>query len=100
MLCLRQSFNIPLVMFNSNSYLSALVVGKIESLQVDEVAKSSLLDEADQVAAQVRLLQVFHLEHRISIDRFLKDLDHLDKKVLLHELQVVLADVQLKVGFS
>ena len=69
MLCLRQSFNIPLVMFNSNSYLSALVVGQIESLQVDEVAKSSLLDEADQVAAQVRLLQVFHLEHRISIDR-------------------------------
>ena len=87
-------------MFNFNSNLSALVVGKIESLQVDEVAESSLLDEADQVAAQVRLLQVFHLEHRISIDRFLKDLDHLDKEVLLHELQVVLADVQLKVGFS
>ena len=66
--------------------LSALVVGQIESLQVGEVAKSSLLDEADQVAAQVRLLQVFHLEHRISIDRLLKDPGHLDKKVLLHEL--------------
>ena len=86
MLCQRQSFKIPVVMFNSNSYLSALVVGKIESLQVDEVAESSLLDEADQVAAQVRLLQVFHLEHRISIDRLLKYLDHLDKEVLLHEL--------------
>ena len=73
-------------MFNSYSYLSALVVGKIESLQVDEVAESSLLDEADQVAAQVRLLQVFHLELRISIDRLLKDRGHLDKKVLLHEL--------------
>ena len=86
MLCLRQSFKIPLVMFNSNSNLSALVVGKIESLQVDKVAESSLLDETDQVAAQIRLLQVFHLEHRISIDRLLKDPDHLDKKVLLHEL--------------
>ena len=86
MLCQRQSFKIPVVMFNSNSYLSALVVGKIESLQVEEVAKSSLLDEADQVAAQVRLLQVFHLEHRISIVRLLKDLGHLDKEVLLHEL--------------
>ena len=87
-------------MFNSDSNLSALVVGKIESLQVDEVAESSLLDEADQVAAQVRLLQVFHLEHKISIDRLMKYLDHLDKEVLLYELQVVLADVQLKVEFS
>ena len=86
LLCLKQIFKIPLVMFNSNSNLSALIVGKIEGLQVDEVAESSLLDEADQVAAQVRLLQVFHLEHRISIDRLLKDLDHLDKEVLLHEL--------------
>ena len=86
MLCQRQSFKIPVVMFNSNSYLSALVVGKIESLQVEEVAESSLLDEADQVAAQVRLLQVFHLEHTISIVRLLKDLGHLDKEVLLHEL--------------
>ena len=75
-----------LVLLNSNSYLSALVVGQIESLQVDEVAESSLLDETDQVAAQIRLLQVFHLEHRISIDRLLKDPGHLDKKVLLHEL--------------
>ena len=66
--------------------LSTPVVGQIESLQVDEVAESSLLDEADQVAAQVRLLQVFHLEHTISIVRLLKDLGHLDKEVLLHEL--------------
>ena len=84
MLCLRQISRSHLLCLIP--ILSALVVGKIESLQVDEVAESSLLDEADQVAAQVRLLQVFHLEHRISIDRLLKDLDHLDKEVLLHEL--------------
>ena len=86
MLCLKQNFKIPLVMFNFNLNLSALVVGKIESLQVDEVAESSLLDETDQVAAQVRLLQVFHLEHKISTNLLLKDLDHLDKEVLLYEL--------------